>query len=399
MQDTSFLSWPFFEPKHRELADKIGAWAEREIAPTQSVEPRGNELLDHCLSLVRKLGVDGWLRYVVPGAYGGANTDIDARSLCIIRETLAFHSGLADFVFALQGLGAGPISLFGSELLRQRCLPRIALGEAIPAFAISEADAGSDVSAMTTAARLDGNEYVIDGEKTWISNAGIADFFVVFCRLPEAGERAFVAVVVDAGSKGLSVSDCGETTAPHAIGTVTFQSCRTPSSMVVGVPGKGMSVALGTLDVFRPTVGAAALGLARRALHESVERAMGRKVFGSILADTQLTQARIASIATDVDASALLVYRAAWAHDNGTARITREAAMAKWFATEAAQRAVDAAVQLHGGSGVLIGSPVERLYREVRALRIYEGTSEIQQLVIAAQIFAAAGEPSEKAPA
>ena len=394
MPDNSFLGWPFFEPRHRQLADHVRKWAEREIAPIQSLEPRGDRLLEHCRGIVHMLGRDGWLRYTVPAAYGGAFDSIDARSLCIIRETLAYYSGLADFVFALQGLGAGPISLFGSELLRQRYLPSIASGEAIPAFAISESDAGSDVSAMTTVARRDGDDYVIDGEKTWISNASIADFFVVFCRFPEAGERAFVAVVVDAGSAGLSVSDCGEITAPHAIGTVTFEACRTPASMVVGAPGKGMSVALGTLDVFRPTVGAAALGMARRALDESMRRTMSRRVFGSPLSDTQLTQARIAQVATDIDASALLVYRAAWAHDTGAGRITREAAMAKWFATEAAQRAVDAAVQLHGGTGVLVGSPVERLYREVRALRIYEGTSEVQQLVIAGQLFAAARESS-----
>ena len=388
MHDTSFLDWPFFEPSHRELATAVREWAASEIAPSESAEPRGAELDRTCVAMVRKLGSGGWLHHAIPAAYGGASETIDARSLCVIRETLASYSGLADFVFALQGLGAGPISLFGSEELKRRYLPRVASGDSIPAFAISEADAGSDVSAMTTTARRDGDSYVIDGEKTWISNASIADFHIVFCRLPAEGARAFIALVVDAGTAGCSARPLGEITAPHSIGTLTFRSCRVPASAVVGTPGKGLSVALGTLDVFRATVGAAALGIARRALSESLSRATTRRVAGGLMSDAQLTQARLAQMATDIDASALLVYRAAWTRDSGATRVTREAAMAKWFATEAAQRTVDAAVQLHGAMGVTIGSTVERLYREVRALRIYEGTSEIQQLVIAAQLLA-----------
>jgi len=310
------------------------------------------------------------------------------RCLCIIRETLASYSGLADLVFALQGLGAGPITLFGSEDLKRRYLPGVASGESIPAFAISESEAGSDVGAMQTTAARDGDHYVIDGEKTWISNAGIATFYVVFCRLADTANGRFIALVVDADNPGLSVTGRTEILAPHPIGTVTLTQCRVPVGATVGVSGKGMSVALGTLDVFRSTVGAAALGFARQALDQAMSHVTTRKVFGTRLADLQMTQAKIAEMATGIDASALLVYRAAWASDMGAARVTREAAMAKWFATEAAQRAADNAVQLLGGRGVVAGATVERLYREVRALRIYEGTSEIQQLVIASQLLA-----------
>ncbi len=388
MTDTSYMDWPFLEERHRTLAAEVRVWAEREIAPTEKDEPRGVELDRTCTTFVRELGSAGWLRRAVTAPYGGISETLDVRSLCIIRETLASYSGIADFVFALQGLGAGPITLFGSDELKRRYLPRIAAGEAIAAFAISEADAGSDVGSMRTRATRDGDSYVIDGEKSWISNAGIADFYVVFCRLEAAENGKHVALVVDASTPGLTVTARGDITAPHSIGTVSFTGCRVPATRVVGVPGKGMSVALGTLDVFRATVGAAALGFARRALDETLSHVTDRKVFGARLADMQLTQARIATMATDIDASALLIYRAAWAHDCRTQRVTREAAMAKWFATEAAQRTVDSAVQLLGGRGVVAGATAERLYREVRALRIYEGTSEIQQLVIANQILA-----------
>jgi alkylation response protein AidB-like acyl-CoA dehydrogenase len=312
------------------------------------------------------------------------------RSLCLARETLARFSGLADFAFAMQGLGSGPISLFGSEALRRRWLPRVAAGEAVAAFAISEPDAGSDVQAMRTTARRDGDTVVLDGMKTWISNAGIADFYTVFARFPEAGDRGFLALVVEKDDPGFEVTDRIDVTAPHPLGTLSFEGCRVPADRVVGDPGDGLRVALGTLDVFRPTVGAAALGLARRALEEALEWASRRVVFGKMLAEYQLTQARLAEMALDVDAAALLVYRAAWTRDRGE-RVTREAAMAKLFATEAAQRVVDSAVQLFGGRGVAVGETVERLYREVRALRIYEGTSEIQLLVIAAQVLAGEG--------
>jgi alkylation response protein AidB-like acyl-CoA dehydrogenase len=340
-----------------------------------------------CRALVRRLGRAGWLRYAVPAAHGGAFERLDVRALCLARETLARADGLADFAFAMQGLGAGPISLFGSEPLRARYLSRVAAGEAIAAFALSEPDAGSDVGAMRTTARRDGDAYVVDGEKTWISNAGIADFYVIFCRYPEGGERGFVALAVDADAPGLRVSRRIDVSAPHPLGTLVFDGCRVPADHAVGEAGRGLRVAFGTLDVFRSTVGAAALGFARRALDEAVAHVRGRRAFGQRLADFQLTQARLADMATAIDASALLVYRAAWTRDAGAERVTREAAMAKLHATEAAQRVVDDAVQLFGGRGVVRGEVVERLYREVRALRIYEGTSEIQKLVIAGELL------------
>jgi acyl-CoA dehydrogenase len=327
------------------------------------------------------------------GAWAGgvpATNGIDVRSLCLLRETFARGSALADFAFAMQGLGSGPLSLFGSEAQRREYLPRVAAGQAIAAFALSEAEAGSDVSAMRATARRDGGGWVLDGQKTWISNAGIADFYVVFCRLQEGGDRSYGAFVVDADRKGLHVTERFDVTAPHPLGTIELAGCRVPGGALIGEPGRGLRVALATLDAFRPTVGAAALGLARRALDEAVAHVERRRVFGQALADHQLTQAKLADMATAIDASALLVYRAAWARDRGgAARVTREAAMAKLFATEAAQRVVDEAVQLLGARGVLAGGTVERLYREVRALRIYEGTSEIQRLVIAGQVLAA----------
>ncbi|MFL6292074.1 MAG: acyl-CoA dehydrogenase family protein, partial [Thermoanaerobaculia bacterium] len=384
MADTSFLAWPFFEELHRALARELSEWTEREVAAYTEDEPRDLESLDGtCRELVRRLGAGGWLRYAVPAPWGGASERLDVRSLCLIRETLARTSGLADFAFALQGLGSGPVSLFGTEEQRQRWLPGVAAGDVIPAFALSETEAGSDVGAMTTTAHRDGAGYLIEGEKTWISNAGLADVYVVFCRMPELGEKGFGAFVVEATNPGLIVTARLDLLAPHPLGTIRFERCRVPASALLGEPGRGLRVALGTLDVFRSTVGAAALGFARRALDEAVSHARKRKVFGKPLADLQLTQARIADMAVGVDASALLVYRAAWTRDAGAPRVTREAAMAKLFATETAQRVIDDAVQLLGGRGVVAGAPVERLYREVRALRIYEGTSEIQKLVIA----------------
>jgi alkylation response protein AidB-like acyl-CoA dehydrogenase len=322
----------------------------------------------------------------VPKAFGGRSEQLDVRSLCIARETLARVSGLADFSFAMQGLGAGPISLFGSEELKKRYLPGVARGDSIAAFAISEADAGSDVAAMTTTARLDGDHYLIDGAKTWISNGGIADQYVVFCKL-HGTERGFVALVVEPSDSGFSVGEKIETIAPHPLATINFDNCRVPSSRLVGEKGKGLSVALGTLDVFRSTVGAAALGFARRALDEALAFVSTRPMFGEMLKDFQLTQARLATMATDIDASALLIYRAAWTKDTQGRRVTREAAMAKMYATEAAQRVIDSAVQLLGGRGVVSGNPVEKLYREIRALRIYEGTSEVQQLIIGRHVL------------
>jgi alkylation response protein AidB-like acyl-CoA dehydrogenase len=382
MADRTYLSWPFFDDPHRALAGDLAAWRDRELSETHDPDPSVA-----CRAYVSQLGAAGWLRHAVPPLDARANAAVDVRSICLVRETLAWSSGLAEFAFAMQGLGSGPISLFGSDAQRRKYLPPAAAGTAIAGFAISEAGAGSDLAAMQTTARPDGGGIVIDGEKTWISNAGIAAHYVVFCRWPEGGDRSFIALVVDAGTPGLEIGHTIDVIAPHPLGTLTFRNCRVPIDAVVGEPGKGLRVALGTLDVFRTTVGAAALGFARRALDEAIAHVKQRVVFGQPLADFQLTQARIAEMATAIDAAALLVYRAAWTRDQGAARITREAAMAKLQATEMAQQVIDAAVQLLGARGVVAGAPVERLYREIRALRIYEGTSEIQKIVIAGQVL------------
>ena len=383
----SHLAWPFFTDTHRAFALELDAWAAERIAPLVEHEP--SDVDGTFREIVSRLGEGGWLRYAVPEPYGVAPGRLDVRTLCLARETLGQLHGMADFAFGMQGLGSGPISQFGSDELKKRYLPRVARGEAIAAFAISEPMAGSDVTAMQTTARRDGSDIVINGRKTWISNAGIADFYVVFARL-DGAERSFVAVVIDADNPGLEVSERITVNAPHPLGTLEMRDCRVPASAIVGEPGKGMRVALGTLDIFRSTVGAASLGFARRAFTEATDHALSRRAFGQRLADHQLTQAKLAEMATSVDAMALLVYRAAWTRDNGAERITREAAMAKLYATESAQRVIDDAVQIFGGRGVVVGEPVERLYREIRALRIYEGTSEIQKLVIAGQIIAEA---------
>src|SRR4051812_26169850 len=303
MPDRTFLRWPFFDDAHRDMAARLAEWAAREVAPL--AHPADGGVDDACRALVRRLAGGGWLRYAVPAPYGGALERLDVRSLCIARETLAYHAGLADFAFAMQGLGSGPISIFGSDEQKRRWLPSAAAGETIAAFAISEADAGSDVGAMTTVARRDGDGFVVDGAKTWISNAGIADRYVVFARFPEAGERGFAALVVDADNPGIRVSERIDVTAPHPLGTVVFDGCRVGADALLGEAGGGMKVALGTLDVFRSTVGAAALGFARRALDEAVAWTTQRRVFGVPLAEHQLTRAAIAEMALDVDASAL----------------------------------------------------------------------------------------------
>lgn len=385
----SFFDLPFFEDGHRGLALELQSWAADKTASIDTADEKDEDTL--CRNYVRSLGEDGWLRFAVPDESGAIPERLDVRSLCIARETLGSFSGLLDFAFAMQGLGAGPISLFGSKALRQRYLPRVARGEAIAAFAISESLAGSDISAMKTTARRDGDSYVIDGEKTWISNGGIADFYVVFCRVADT-QKDFVALVVEPSDKGFRVSERIETIAPHPLATIQFDNCRVGADRIVGDPDRGLRVALGTLDVFRTTVGAAALGFARRAMTEAVRHVTDRKMFGGKLADLQLTQAAIAEMATEIDASALLVYRSAWMRDNGAERVTREAAMAKMYATEAAQRVIDRAVQLLGGRGVVSGNPVERLYREIRSLRIYEGATEVQKLVIAGQVLKGSSE-------
>jgi acyl-CoA dehydrogenase len=384
MPDRSFLGWPFFEERHRALA------AEIEHLSGISDRLTGHADVDaKCQSLVRRLADAGILRHTVPAAYGGASERLDVRTLCLVRETLARFEALADFAFAMQGLGSGAISLFGSEEQRRTYLPAVAEGRKIAAFALSEQAAGSDVAAIATTAHPDGDGFVLNGGKTWISNGGIADFYIVFARTGEApGAKGLSAFIVDADAPGLSVAERIELIAPHPLASLRFEDCRVPRERLLGEPGQGFRIAMATLDVFRPTVGAAALGFARRALDETLARAASRKLFGGALADLQMVQGKLADMALRVDAAALLVYRAAWAKDAGAERITREAAMAKLHATEAAQAVIDDAVQLHGGLGVVAGHPVERLYREVRALRIYEGASEVQKVVIARQTLA-----------
>lgn len=389
MADTAYLDWPFFEPHHRELAQRLDAWAARRIGPAH-----GPDVDQACRALVRMLGEDGWLRHAVAGtAHGGAGNAIDTRAICLIRETLARHSGIADFAFAMQGLGSGAISLEGTAAQRQHYLPRVVAGRAIAAFALSEPDAGSDVAALSCAARADGAHYVLDGEKTWISNGGIADFYVVFARTGEApGARGISAFIVDAGTPGFEIAERIEVIAPHPLARLRFDGCRIPAGQRLGAPGQGFKLAMRTLDVFRTSVAAAALGFARRALDEALGRAVSRRMFQGALADFQLTQARLAQMATAIDSAALLTYRAAWLRDQGRS-VTREAAMAKMTATENAQQVIDAAVQLFGGLGVVREQPVERLYREIRALRIYEGATEVQQLIIARELLKAAQAP------
>jgi acyl-CoA dehydrogenase len=383
--DASFLAWPFFQDHHRDFAAGLRAWAGAEVHG----KVNHRDVDGSCRRLVRAMGEAGWLRAAVPAAYGGLYPTFDVRTLCLAREILAYHDGLADFAFAMQGLGTGSITLAGSDALKTRYLPRVARGEAIAAFALSEPDAGSDVAALTTAAVPDGPGHVrIDGQKTWISNGGIADHYVVFARTGEApGARGLSAFLVDAETPGLTIAERIDVIAPHPLATLRFEACRIPESQRVGGPGEGFKVAMATLDVFRSTVGAAALGLARRALDEALSRAGTRHLFGAPLGALQMVQGALAEMATDVDAAALLVYRAAWTKDQGAPRVTREAAMAKMHATEAAQGVIDKAVQIFGGLGVTKGVKVEELYREIRALRIYEGATEVQKIVIARELL------------
>jgi len=386
MADTDYLNWPFLDGRHRELALALDAWATENIA-----QAHDHDVDAACRALVKQLGAAGWLKHAIGGReYGGAGDAIDTRAVCLIRETLARHSGLADFAFAMQGLGSGAITLFGSEENKRDYLTRVGRGEAIAAFALSEPDAGSDVAAMACAATLDGDHYVLNGEKTWISNGGIADMYVVFARTGEApGARGISAFIVDADSPGLEIAERIDVIAPHPLARLRFTDCRVPLSKRLGAAGQGFKVAMATLDIFRTSVAAAALGFARRALDEALARATSRKMFGKTLADFQLTQAKLAQMATGIDAAALLTYRAAWQRDQGR-RVTKEAAMAKLTATETAQGVIDAAVQMFGGLGVVSEQPVERLYREIRSLRIYEGATEVQQLIIARELLAGA---------
>lgn len=379
------LDWPFFAAEHRRFAEGLSRWAERAIAPL--IDHRDTDASSR--RLVAALGNAGWLAAVVPASHGGLRETLDVRTLCLAREILAWHDGLADLAFAMQGLGTHSISAFGSTELQAKYLPPVCAGRNIAAFALSEPRSGSDVAAIETSARPDGPSHVrIDGVKTWISNGGIADQYVVFARSGEApGARGLSAFVVDADTPGLSVAERLDVIAPHPLATLRFENCRVPVANRLGAPGEGFKVAMATLDVFRSTVGAAALGFARRALAETLTRVTTRHMFGAPLADLQMTQASLADSAAELDAAALLVYRAAWTKDRGATRIAREASIAKMYATEIAQHVIDRAVQLHGGDGVRIGSKVEQLYREVRALRIYEGATEVQKVIIARELL------------
>lgn len=382
MADRSFLDWPFLEPRHKALALELDAFAAGLAVDHSDTDAA-------CRALVAALGEAGWLDHtaVDPAAPG----PLDVRSLCLIRETLARHDGLADFAFAMQGLGTGALSLFGTEAQRRCWLPETRAGRALAAFALTEPRSGSDVAATETTATRDGGGFVLEGEKTWISNGGIADVYTVFARTGEApGARGLSAFVVPADAPGFEIVERLETIAPHPLARIRFDGVRLPADALIGKPGEGFKVAMSVLDVFRSTVAAAALGFARRALDEALARATSRRLFGAPLADLQMVQGHLADMALDVDAAALLTYRAAWTRDAGAPRVTREAAMAKLFATDRAQAVIDAAVQIHGGDGVRSGAVVERLYREIRALRIYEGASDVQKIVIARQILGAA---------
>ncbi len=381
--DRTYLDWPFFEPRHRELADKLEAWSRAHLASV----PHG-DLDGACRAMVRKLGADGWLRLAAPDpAEPGAKYDV--RSLCLARETFGRYSALAEFAFAMQGLGSSALALAGSDAQKRAFLPGVRSGALIPAFALTEAESGSDLASVATTAVRNGDSYVLNGGKKWISNAGLADFYVVLARTGEApGAKGLSLFVVDAGASGFRVSERLVTIAPHPLGSLEFKDCRVPADRLIGKAGDGFKITMAALDVFRTTVGAAALGFSRRALDEALARTTSRQLFGAPLAAMQATQAKLADMAVAIDASALLVYRAAWAKDSGAARVTREASMAKYFSTESAQRVIDSAVQLCGALGVLSGQPVESLYREIRALRIYEGASEVQQQIIARQLLA-----------
>ncbi len=381
MTDRSYLHWPFLSDAQRALSEEVEAWATPELA-----HPHANDTdVDAaCRDLARRMGAADLFRHCVP-----EDGHLEVRSLCLMRETLARHDALADFVYAMQGLGTGSITLFGTAAQKRRFLPPVRSGEALAAFALSEPDAGSDVAAMSTAAMAVPSGWRLDGTKTWISNGGIAAHYVVFARTNEApGTRGISAFIVPADAPGLVIAERIDVMAPHPLATLRFEGCVVGEDALLGRAGEGFKVAMATLDIFRPTVGAAALGMARRAMDEAVARARTRRFGDGMLADLPVTQSKLGDMATEIDAAALLVYRAAWARDTSGTRITREAAMAKMFATEAAQRVIDAAVQMFGGLGVRRGSVVESLYRDVRALRIYEGATEVQKMIIARQVLA-----------
>jgi acyl-CoA dehydrogenase len=397
-----FLQWPFFTDAHRELARELDDWSARRCAaggPDTAAHAEDRDSVDElCRGWVRDLGGAGWTRYCVPAAAGSAAPQFDVRALALMRETLAWHDGLADFAFAMQGLGSGAISLAGSPEQRHRYLPRVATGESIAAFALSEPQAGSDAAALQCQATREGDAYVLNGEKTWVSNGGIADFYCVFARTSpkemradgSTGARGISAFIVDAATAGLTIARRIDVLAPHPLALLSFSNCRIPAANRLGGEGEGFKLAMRTLDVFRTSVAGAALGFGQRALDEALAHALARPMFGKVLADLQLTQAALAEMATEIDAARLQTYRAAWLRDKGGATPTQQIAMAKMSATESAQRVIDRAVQMFGGRGVTRGEIVEHLYRDIRALRIYEGATEVQKLIIARELLGAA---------
>ena len=375
------LGLPFFDDAHRQLAPAVATWA-----AAQTIDEHDDRAA--CRQWVRQLGDAGWLRYCVPAAHGGALPQLDSRALVLLRETLAFYSPLADFAFAMQGLGSGAITLGGNAATQAAYLPAVARGDKIAAFALSEPDAGSDAGAMATTAEVSGTHVTLNGCKTWISNGGIADFYCVFAKTdPAAGTRGVSAYVVDATTPGLDASESIQVMAPHPLATLRFQDCRVPLEAQLGPTHGGFKLAMQTLDIFRASVAGAALGFARRALAEAIHHARQRRMFGQTLADFQITQAKLGDMAALIDSAALLTYRAAWLRDVQSARTTTEAAMAKMVATENAQRVIDMALQMHGGLGVKVGTRVESLYRDIRSLRIYEGATEVQQLIIGKSVL------------
>lgn len=384
-RDRTYLDLPFFEDHHRQYESDLDTWCQHKLS---HADGHDLDVDERCRELVRLLGDGGWLRTCVPAGFGGRHEKLESRSICLSRETLARHDGLADFSFAMQGLGSGPLSLGGQPALQQAWLPGVATGEKIAAFALSEPQAGSDVAAMQCQARRENGKWVLNGRKTWISNGGIADFYCVFARsADEPGARGISAFLVPADTPGFSIAERIDVIAPHPLATLNFQDCAIDESHLLGEEGSGFKLAMATLDIFRSSVAAAAIGFARRALAEGLAYSSKREMFGQTLADFQLTQAGLADMATDIDASALLTYRAAWLRDATGSRATREAAMAKMVATESAQKVIDRAVQMFGGLGVTRGQMVESLYREIRALRIYEGATEVQKLIIARELL------------
>lgn len=381
--DQTYLDWPFLENHHKKLAFDLDAWCQENLQDISQERANADQM---CRMLVKRFGAAGWLRYAVPKAYGGIHDKLDVRSLCLIRETLARYDGLADFSFAMQGLGSGTISLFGSEDQKTDYLTAVGRGEKIAAFALSEPHAGSDVAAMTTSFRQDGDDLILSGCKTWISNGGIADYYIVFAREEgTSGSKGISAIIVDAENPGLEIAEKIEITAPHPLAKLEFTDCRIKKSALIGEQGRGFKYAMATLDIFRTTVGAASMGFAKRAMDEAMRRATSRHMFGAPMTNLQIIQSKLGDMALNIDASALLIYRAAWVKDCIGTRVTREAAMAKLYATEAAQSIIDDAIQIFGGQGVVFGEVVEKLYREVRSLRIYEGASEVQKIIIAGQ--------------